>query len=381
MTSASATTGPAPSVECLVIGAGVIGLALGRALARAGREVIIAESADMIGSGVSSRNSEVIHAGIYYPAGSLKARLCVAGRQELYEFCADYGVEHKNCGKIIAATSPEQDALLGSIAQRAARNGVDDLRLLDSSELAELEPALNAVSGLLSPSTGIIDTHGYMLALQGDLEARGGSVALGSPVLAARRCGDLIEVDIGGADPVTLTARHVLIAAGLHAPDMARRFDGLNSAGLPSACFAKGSYFSLARRAPFSRLIYPVPEPGGLGVHLTLDLAGRARFGPDVEWLDIKNPHDIDYMVDPARAGQFYAAIRRYWPDLRDGELVPDYSGVRPKMVPAGQPDADFSIIDHAADGMPGLIGLYGIESPGITSSLAIASHVAGLIR
>lgn len=369
-----------PDIECLVIGAGVVGLAIGRALARAGREVIVTEAANAVGTGVSSRNSEVIHAGIYYPAGSLKARFCVEGKKALYQFCRDYGVEHKNCGKIIAATSAEQNALLGSIAQRAAANGVDDLVRLDKAELATMEPALNAVSGLLSPSTGIIDTHAYMLALQGDLEAHGGALALNSPVTGARKAGDLIAVDIGGAGATTLTTRHVIIAAGLYSPDLARRFTGLDQTSLPRAFYAKGSYFSLARRAPFTRLIYPVPEPGGLGVHLTLDMAGRARFGPDVEWLDVNTPDTIDYTVAPERAEKFYAAIRRYWPDLRGDELTADYSGVRPKIVPRGEPDADFTVINHAADGMPGLIGLYGIESPGLTSSLAIGDYVSKII-
>ena len=370
---------PLPDIECLVIGAGVIGLAVARALARTGLEIVVAEAADGIGQGISSRNSEVIHAGIYYPQGSLKARFCVEGKQALYRFCSEYGVEHKNCGKIIVATNGQQRDVLAGIAERAARNGVDDLRQLQQADLRAMEPALAGVAGLLSPSTGIIDTHSLMLALQGDLEANGGALALRSPVLAASRDGQLFNVQIGGEAASTLTARMVVIAAGLHAPLLARRFAGLEQASLPKAYFAKGNYFSLARRAPFSRLIYPVPEPGGLGVHLTLDMAGRARFGPDVEWLDVASPDEIDYRVDPQRSEKFYAAIRRYWPDLRDGELAADYSGVRPKIVPAGQPDADFTIVDHTADGMPGLIGLYGIESPGITSCLAIAGRVAQL--
>jgi L-2-hydroxyglutarate oxidase LhgO len=370
---------PLPDIECLVIGAGVIGLAVARAIARTGREVVVAEAGDGIGEGISSRNSEVIHAGIYYPQGSLKARFCVDGKRALYRFCSEFGVEHKNCGKIIVATNVQQRDVLSGIAERAARNGVDDLRQLSRADLHALEPALNGDAGLLSPSTGIIDTHSLMLALQGDLEAHGGALALRSPVLGAGRDGELFTVQVGGETSATLTAGMVVIAAGLHAPLLARRFNSLDQTSLPKAYFAKGNYFSLARRAPFSRLIYPVPEPGGLGVHLTLDMAGRARFGPDVEWLDISSPDEIDYRVDPQRSEKFYAAIRRYWPDLRDGELAADYSGVRPKIVPAGQADADFTIMDHAADGMPGLIGLYGIESPGITSCLAIADHVSTL--
>lgn len=373
------TTLPLPDIDCLVIGAGVVGLAIARALARAGRDVVVAETAGGIGQGISSRNSEVIHAGIYYPQGSLKARFCVEGKKALYQFCSEFGVEHRNCGKIIVATSVEQQQILGSIAERAARNGVDDLRQLGRDDVHALEPALMAVGGLLSPSTGIIDTHSLMLALQGDLEAHGGAVALATPVLAIRRAGPLMEVETGGDAASSLTANTIVIAAGLEAPLLARRVNGLAHNRIPPAYFAKGNYFSLARRAPFSRLIYPVPEPGGLGVHLTLDMGGRARFGPDVEWLDVETPDAIDYRVDPQRSEKFYAAIRRYWPDLRDGELSADYSGVRPKLAPAGTSDADFSIIDHAADGMPGLIGLYGIESPGLTSCLAIGSHVAGL--
>ena len=376
-----ASNAPPPDIDCLVIGAGVVGLAIARAMARSGREVVVAEAGAGIGQGISSRNSEVIHAGIYYPQGSLKARFCVAGKKALYEFCAAFGVGHRNCGKIIVATTAEQKTQLEGIAERAARNGVDDITQLSRGDLRALEPALTGVAGLLSPSTGIIDTHGLMLALQGDMEAHGASLALASPALAGRRKGALIEVDIGGDAAASVTAATVVLACGLSAPALARRFAGVRQHRLPSAYFAKGNYFSLARRAPFSRLIYPAPEPGGLGVHLTLDMAGRARFGPDVEWLDVRSADKIDYRVDQERAQKFYAAIRRYWPDLRDGELAADYSGVRPKIVPAGSPDADFTILDHAEDGMPGLVGLYGIESPGLTSALAIGDHVADLVN
>lgn len=369
-----------PDIECLVIGAGVIGLAVARALSKKGIEVVVVEASDGVGLGISSRNSEVIHAGIYYPKGSLKALLCVEGRRALYRFCSEYGVNNKNCGKIIVATNEDQRAILGGIAQRAALNGVDDLLSLSQADLKIIEPELAGVGGLLSPSTGILDTHGLMLALQGDLEANGGALALQAPVLEACRNGDLFTMRIGGKAATIVTARIVVNAAGLYAPALARRFTGLNKTFLPRSYFAKGNYFSLSRRVPFSRLIYPVPESGGLGVHLTLDMAGRARFGPDVEWLATTSPEEIDYRVDPLRSEKFYEAIRRYWPDLRDGELLPDYSGVRPKIVPAGEPDADFTIIDHAADGMPGLIGLYGVESPGITSCLAIADYVAKVV-
>lgn len=367
-------------IECLIAGAGVVGLAIGRALAREGKEVIICEAGPAIGQGISSRNSEVIHAGIYYPPGSLKAQFCVAGKRLLYAYCDDHKVEHRRCEKIIVATSEEQKDRLSAIAARAAQNGVDDLRLLDRAELTAMEPALSGVAGLLSPSTGIIDTHGLMLALQGDMESDGGALALNTGVLSAREADGAVEIETGGAEPATLTARHVINATGLNAPVLAQRCPGLDPASVPRPYFAKGNYFSMTRRAPFSRLIYPVPEPGGLGVHLTLDLQGQARFGPDVEWLDVQAPESIDYRVDPARADKFYAAIRSYWPDLRDGELQADYSGVRPKIVAPGKVDADFSIRDHAKDGVPGLIGLYGIESPGLTSSLAIADHVARLV-
>lgn len=374
-------TSPSPDIDCLVIGAGVIGLAVARALALAGREVIVAEAQNAIGQGVSSRNSEVIHAGIYYPHGSLKARFCVEGRRALYRFCEDFGVGHRQCGKIIVAADEQQKTQLESIRARAQGNGVEGMRLLNAADLRALEPQLHGAAGLLSPETGIVDTHALMLALQGDLEAHGGSLALLSPVLAARLGASCIEVQIGGDNAAWLSARTVVLAAGLSSPLLARKFEGLSHARIPRAYFAKGNYFSLNRRAPFSRLIYPVPEPGGLGVHLTLDLSGRARFGPDVQWLDVDDPADIDYAVDPARAERFYAAIRHYWPDLRDGELTADYAGVRPKIVPAGAADGDFTILDHASDGMPGLIVLYGIESPGLTSALAIADHVSAMMN
>ncbi len=375
-----APTRATPDIECLVIGAGVVGLAIARALARAGREVIVADAADGIGQGISARNSEVIHAGIYYPRDSLKAQFCVEGKNALYRFCSEFNVPHSNCGKIIVATGNEQSDVLTGIAARAARNGVDGLQRLSNDDLRALEPALAGTGGLLSPSTGIIDSHAFMLALQGDMEAHGGTLALVSPILSGRAKNGTIEVDIGGDTSARLSARAVVNCTGLHAPGLVRRFEPLEHFRAPQAWFAKGSYFSLARRAPFSRLIYPVPEPGGLGVHLTLDMGGRARFGPDVEWLQARSPEEIDYRVDPERAQKFYSAIRRYWPELRDNELTPDYSGVRPKIVPQGEPDADFTILDHAAHGLPGLIGLYGIESPGLTASLAIADHVEQMV-
>ena len=370
----------APDIDCLVIGAGAAGLAVGRALARAGREVIIIEREAAIGQGISARNSEVIHAGIYYPPGSLKARLCVAGRDLLFEFCAHYNVSHQRCGKIIVAVDATQEAQLLGLRERALANGAGDLELLDRAALTGLEPELAGVIGLFSPSTGIVDAHGYMTAVLGDFEAHGGQLALCTPFVSARPVDGGLCVQTGGADASEIVAAHVVLASGLSAPALARRFEGIAQSVLPNAYFAKGNYFSLACKSPFSRLVYPAPEPGGLGVHLTLDLAGRARFGPDVEWLDITEESAINYRVDPARAQRFYGAIRRYWPALRDGDLVPDYSGVRPKIAAAGTHDADFTILGVDQHGVPGLTALLGIESPGLTSSLAIGDFVAELI-
>ena len=367
-------------IECAVIGAGVVGLAVARALARRGREVVVLEAEDGIGRGVSSRNSEVIHAGLYYPTGSLKARCCVAGRAALYAFCAAHGVPHRRCGKIVVATSADQGERLHAIAGRAAANGVSDLQPLSRADLGRLEPALTGERGLLSPSTGIVDSHALMLALQGDLEAHGGRVAVATPVVGGRADADAIRLSTGGSDPTTISARFVVLSAGLASAVLARGIAGVAAASIPRLRYAKGSYFSLARRPPFTRLVYPLPEPGGIGVHLTLDLAGRARFGPDVEWLATEDPGAIDYRVDPGRTPRFRAAIRRYWPDLRDDDLVADYAGVRPKVVGAGEPDGDFILQGSEAHGVRGLVALYGIESPGLTSSLAIADAVAGAI-
>ena len=362
-------------VDALVIGAGVVGLAVGRALAQRGLETIVLERADAIGTGTSSRNSEVIHAGLYHPAGSLKARLCVQGRRQLYAFCESHGVPHRRCGKLVVATSPEQHAVLERTRAKAAANGVE-LRWLDAAGAQVLEPALNCTAALHSPATGIVDSHALMLALQGDLEVAGGALALCSPVLAVRCVGDGHVVQVGGEAPMELAADIVVNAAGLWAPGLATLTEGLAAAHVPRAHHAKGSYFALAGRAPFSRLIYPVPEQAGLGVHLTLDLAGQARFGPDVEWLAPGSPDDIDYRVDPARAEGFYAEIRRYWPGLRDGALQPAYSGVRPKLGGPGSAAADFLVQGPQAHGVRGLVNLFGIESPGLTSCLALADEV-----
>lgn len=363
-------------VDCVVVGAGVVGLAVARALAMAGREVIVLEAAEAIGTATSSRNSEVIHAGIYYPAGSLMARFCVAGRRKLYAFCREKNVPHINCGKLIVATSTEENGMLTGIQRRAEANGVEGMRVLTAHEATHLEPNLNCTSALLSPSTGIVDSHGFMVALQGDAENAGAVVVFHSAVLGARVIGRGMEVDVGGADPMTLRCRLLVNSAGLHAPNLARHFVGLPADRIPTAYYAKGNYFTLSGRSPFSRLIYPVPVPGGLGVHLTVDLGGQARFGPDVEWIDA-----IDYTVDPTRADSFYAAVRKYWPDLKDNALQPGYAGVRPKIVPKGATAQDFVIQGPQTHGVAGLINLFGIESPGLTASMAIADHVLDVSR
>ena len=358
-------------VECVVVGAGVVGLAVARALAQAGREVILLEAAEGIGTATSSRNSEVIHGGIYYPANSLMARFCVAGRRKLYALCAERGVPHRNCGKLIVATSAREDAMLAGIKQRAEANGVEGMRVLTAAEAISMEPALSCTSALYSPATGIIDSHGFMLALLGDAEHAGAVPVLFSPVTGGRVGGGRIEIDVGGEDPMTLRCRMLVNSAGLHAPDVARTLAGMPADRIPSAYYAKGNYFTLAGRSPFSRLIYPVPVPGGLGVHLTIDLGGQARFGPDVQWID-----SIDYTVDPARCESFYAAVRTYWPGLKDNALQPGYAGIRPKIVPPGAPAQDFVVQGPQTHGVPGLINLFGIESPGLTASLAIADYV-----
>jgi L-2-hydroxyglutarate oxidase LhgO len=361
-------------VECVVIGAGVVGLAIARQLAMAGREVVVLEAAEGIGTVTSSRNSEVIHAGIYYKAGSLMARFCVAGKRALYRYCREHGVPHRNCGKLIVATSPKEADRLQSIRAHAAANGVDDLELFTGEAARALEPALACDAALLSPSTGIVDSHAFMLALRGDAEDAGAAFAFHAPLKAARVTGERIEVDAGGEAPMTLECSLLINSAGLSAPDVARSILGMPQELIPQAYLAKGNYFSCSAKAPFSRLIYPVPEPGGLGVHLTLDMAGQARFGPDVEWVD-----HIDYAVDPARGERFYPAIRKYWPTLPDGALMPSYSGMRPKIVPPQVATQDFVIQGRRHHGIGSLINLFGIESPGLTSSLAIAEHVGEL--
>ncbi|MBV9531394.1 MAG: NAD(P)/FAD-dependent oxidoreductase [Bradyrhizobium sp.] len=361
-------------VDCVVVGAGVIGLAIARRLALVGREVIVLEAAEGIGTVTSSRNSEVIHAGIYYKAASLMARMCVTGKHALYRYCAEHGIPHRNCGKLIVATSANETDKLQSIRAHAEANGVRDLELLSGKMARALEPALACDAALLSPSTGIIDSHAYMLALRGDAEAAGAAFAFHTPVLRARAKKDRIEIDAGGAAPMTLECTCLVNSAGLDAPEIARSIEGMPAELIPRRYLAKGNYFSCSGKTPFSHLIYPVPEPGGLGVHLTLDMAGQARFGPDVEWVD-----HIDYAVDPSRAERFYPAIRRYWPALPHGALMPSYSGIRPKIVPPSVAVQDFVIQGPRDHGVAGLINLFGIESPGLTASLKIAEHVSDL--
>lgn len=369
-------------IDAMVIGAGVVGLAVGRVLAMAGREVIVVEAATGIGQGVSSRNSEVIHAGLYYAPGSAKARHCVRGKQMLYAFCASHGVAHRACGKFIVATAADQHPALQDLQRRALANGVP-VSLCSPADVRAREPALHCTQALWSPSTGIVDSHAFMLALQGDLERAGGVLALQSRVLMAEfRPGRSALVRVGSAEgEFEIEADAVVNAAGLHACTLARQFDGLPAHHIPKPYFAKGSYFALAGAAPSSCLVYPAPVDAWLGVHLTLDLGGQARFGPDLEWLPVDTPEAIDYAVQPERGATFEDAIRRYWPALPARALQPAYSGVRPKIHGPGEPAPDFRIDGPAHHGVAGLVNLFGIESPGLTSSMAIAEDVLSLLR
>jgi len=370
------------SVDVVVIGAGVVGLAIARALALAGRDVIVLEKNHNIGEETSSRNSEVIHAGLYYPAGSLKARFCVQGKRLLYAYCESKGIEHRRCGKLIVAASETQRGKLEGVRRAAQLNGVTDLEWLDADAVHALEPEVRAVAGLWSPSTGIVDSHGFMLALRGDLENASGSVAVLSRCQEGVRERELMRLvcETDGA-AIELRARCVVNAAGLHAIDVARTFGGLPDTALPTPRYAKGNYFVLSRSSPFTHLVYPLPEEGGLGIHATLDLAGRARFGPNVEWLPAgTRTADLDYAVDASLGDAFYAAIRTYWPGLPDGGLEPSYAGVRPKINAPGEAAADFAIRPLIEQGFPQIVQLFGIESPGLTASLAIGAYVAGLL-
>lgn len=360
-------------LDAVVVGAGVVGLAVARALALAGREVVILEAEDAIGVHTSSRNSEVIHAGIYYPQGSLKARACVAGRERLYEYCVAHGVPHRRSGKLIVATDDAQLGELQAIQAKAHANGVADVVWMSRAQALALEPELSCVGALYSPSTGIIDSHALMLAYLGDAEAHGAMLALKSPLERVVIRQSAFELHVQGSEPIASTV--LVNSAGLRAPTVAKRIEGYRAQLAPGEFYAKGNYYSLTRRSPFSRLVYPVPEPGGLGVHVTLDLAGQARFGPDVEWVERIGGRD-DYAVDPRRAERFYAAIRRYWPGLPDGSLAPGYAGIRPKTAGPKDPAPDFQVQGPAAHGIPGLVHLFGIESPGLTASLALAETV-----
>jgi len=367
-------------IECVVIGAGAVGLACAAELARRGREVLVLEAATQIGAGISARNSEVIHAGLYYATGSLKHQLCVEGRRKLYAYLTARNVGHKKCGKLIVATNAAEEAQIAALHQRAQDNGVENCTLLTASEAKALEPNLNCVSALLSAETGILDSQGYMLALLGELESLGGSLALNAPFLRGAKTKAGFDIEIGGESPARISCRTLINAAGLNAQRVAANIEGMPAEHIPPLILAKGSYFGCAAKTAFSRLIYPAPVDGGLGVHLTLDLGGRMRFGPDVEWSGETDPAKIDYAVDPKRAESFYAAIRRYWPALPDRALTPDYAGCRPKLSGSGQSAADFRVDGAETHGLSGLVNLFGIESPGLTSSLAIAERAANSV-
>lgn len=363
-------------LDCVVIGAGVLGLSVARAMAVEGREVFILESTEGIGNEASSRNSEVIHAGIYYPTGSLKARSSVRGRDLLYGYCEEKGIRHRRIGKLIVAGDEAEVSRLRELEAQGRANGVSDLTWLGRAEAVSMEPALRCEAALLSPSTGIVDSHRLMEALLRDAEENGALIALGSPVLGGLIRDDGIALEVAGPEPMTALCRTVINCTGIHASRVARSLRPFPERSLPGTYMCKGSYFSLPGPAPFSRLIYPVPDAASLGIHLTLDLAGRARFGPDTEWVD-----EIDYRVDERRAESFYPAIRRYWPDLPDGALLPDYSGIRARIVGPGEDPGDFLVQGPEEHGIPGLVNLFGIDSPGLTASLALAEEVVRVLK
>jgi L-2-hydroxyglutarate oxidase LhgO len=362
-------------MQVLVVGAGVIGLAIARAAACRGHDVIVAETTGGVGNGVSSRNSEVVHGGIYYPTGSLRARHSTRGRRMLYEFCASHGVAYNKCGKLIVATDAAEQTKVEALLAQGLKNGVEGLELIGGNAARALEPELSCTGALLSPESGIIDSHGYMLALWGELEDRGGRIAFETPVERMSYVAPHWQVQFGGDDAGNVAFDAVINSAGLGAQALARRIVGYPAAKVPPLVLAKGNYFGFAGRPAFSRLIYPTPVDGGLGVHVTLDMAGRMRFGPDVEWIEHEN-----YTVDPARAAAFYDRIRSYWPALPDGSLVPDYCGIRPKLSGPGQPQSDFMIAGEAEHGLPRLVCLFGIESPGLTASLSLAEDVVDIL-
>ena len=360
-------------IDCVVAGAGVIGLAAARTLAMAGREVVILEREGMLGTGISSRNSEVIHAGMYYPADSLKARFCVAGNRMLQDFAKTHGVPFRMVGKLIVATDEAEERQLSEIMAKGRRNGVANLRPIPPSEAMAMEPELRCTAALWSPDTGILDTHAFMLALLGDAEAHGAAIAYNTPVESGRLADGGMILSVGGASPLEIQARTVVITAGLHSSQVAR---AIGLPGVPPTHLCKGNYFSLTGKQPFQRLVYPVPVSAGLGVHYTLDLGGCGRFGPDVEWTTEEN-----YSVDKARCASFYDAIRRYWPHLHDGALEPAFAGIRPKLQAPGEPVRDFLIMGPREHGVPGAIALCGIESPGLTAALALAEHIVAITQ
>ena len=362
----------ADQIECVVIGAGVVGLAVARALALAGREVLLLEAESHPGTITSARNSGVIHAGIYYAPDSFKARFCVAGNRALYAYCNARGVDHHGCGKLIIANGEEEEQVLLHLLERANRNDVDGVRLISGAEAHKLEPEVRCTAALYCPTSGIIDQHPYMLALQGDMENAGGTLVCNCRVESLSRTTSGFRVKTGGEAATELDVKFVVNSAGLDAVALLHRIEGYPKALIPTLHLARGNYFTVAERSPFKHLIYPVPHAAGLGIHATLDLGKRVRFGPDVEWID-----RIDYSVNASHAPQFYEAIRRYWPRLADGALTPDYTGIRPKLHGPGEPQPDFRIESAAEHGLPGLVNLLGIESPGLTSSLAIGDYVA----
>ena len=371
-------------VDCVVIGAGVVGLAVAREMAFQGRETILLEREGSFGTISSARNSEVIHAGIYYPKDSLKAKLCVEGNRLLYEYCRTHQVGIQAYGKLIVADETQINDLQ-AILYKAQNNGVPEIKMISGEEAKQLEPKLKCSAAILSASTGIVDSHAYMLSLLGGFEDAGGMIAYHSPLMSAKPIGHSaeggFELSIGGPDGMQLQTKLLINCAGMSAPAIAQKIEGLNKDRIPKAYFAKGNYFSLSGKSPFTHLIYPIPEPGGLGVHLTLDMGGQAKFGPDVEWLDIQNEGHIDYTVDPKRGESFYEAVRRYWPELKDNSLQPDYSGVRAKIVPPNSPAGDFCFNAPQDHGLQGLYNLYGFESPGLTSSIAIARYLEAIIK
>lgn len=365
--------------DAVVIGAGAVGLSCARALALKGRDVLVLEAASAIATETSSRNSEVIHAGLYYPTGSLKAKLCVEGRRKLYGYCAKHGVEAHRCGKLVVAVDDGEAAATPALLKRALENGVEETRLIDGAEARRLEPALNPEVrvAIHTEVSGLFDSHGYFLALQGEFEDRGGAIAFDAPVVRGAVTKNGIEIETGGAAPSRIRARTVVNSAGHHALPIARMIEGGPRYTGVRMHWVKGSYFVASGRAAFARLIYPMHNQATQGLHLAIDLGGRTRLGPDAEWLPEGSKPPFDYEVDPARAAHFYSEVRRYWPGLKDGALSPDYSGVRPKIVGKGQPSADFMIDGPEEHGVAGLVNLIGIESPGLTSSLAIGEKVA----